>query len=89
MNEKVIDLTAIDEAAAERIMKGWKAMETNTHCARYFGYVDKEQLKVLIKKFGYFDTKAFIGGGLVGAGLVLAYGFYKMRIQEKQSENDG
>lgn len=89
MNEKVIDLSKIDEAAAERIMEGWKALETNTHCDRYFGYVDKATLKYLVKKFGYFDVKTFVGGGIVGAGLVLAYGFYKMYIQQKQSENNG
>ena len=87
MNEKVIDLSMIPEDKAELVLSGWKKFNENTSCARYFGYVDKHELKKLVGKFHYFDGRAFIGGGLVATGIILGWGFYQMHVQKKSEEN--
>ena len=87
MNEKVIDMSMLSDWEAASIADGWRKFNENTKIPRYFGYVDKTDLKAMNKAFKYVDTKSWVSGVVVGAGLVLGYGYYKLRKKKTKEEN--
>lgn len=54
VHERVLDLSTLSEEDYLKILKGWNdfANPSNSR-VRYFGYVDKTEIKKLAKVFGY------------------------------------
>ena len=90
MSEKILDMSALSQADYDRIKTGWEQFNNND-CARYFGYIDKKDLKKLCRMFNYVDTYSWIGG-LLFVPVVLggAYAGYKIStfIENKRQENN-
>lgn len=53
---------------------------------RYFGYVDKKELKKLCRRFNYTDTRSFIKGGIAAAALIGLYNLYLKSKETKPEE---
>ena len=66
-----------------------KAYETFLNAGdrlRYFGYVDKRELKKLCKAFHYTDARSFVKGGIATAVLIGLYNLYKKTKETKPVE---
>ena len=87
MNEKVIDMSMLSDESAARIANGWKLFNENTKIPRYFGYVDKTELKAMNRAFNYVDTRSWVSGAIIGAGLVLGYGYHQLRKKKAKEKN--
>lgn len=88
MNEKILDLSALSQADYERVLAGWEDFNKNTKVARYFGYVDKKNLKHVCKFMNYVDARSWIGGLLfVPAVVGGAYVGYKVSTWIEESRN--
>ena len=68
--KQVLDLTNFSEEDFTKIKRGLDLFNTN-NCSRYFGYVDKTELKTLNKSFGVVTLSDVVVGGLVVAGGIL------------------
>ena len=91
MSEKILDLSALSQADYELVKTGWESFNNNTKVARYFGYVDKKELKKMCRFMNYVDTRSWIGGLLfVPTVLGGAYVGYKISefIENKRNENN-
>lgn len=51
-------------------VKAYETFLTATDRLRYFGYVDKKELKDLCRKFNYTDSRSFIKGGITVAAII-------------------
>lgn len=90
MNERILDMSALSQADYERIKTGWEQFNKND-CARYFGYVDKKDLKKLCRVFNYVDTRSWVSGLLfVPAVIGGAYVGYKISefVDNRRKENN-
>lgn len=67
--ERIVD----DEIA----MSAYKHFLESTARKRYFGYVDKDELKRLCKEFNYTDTRSFIKGGIAAAIVIWLFKEYR------------
>lgn len=65
-----LDLTKLPEGEFEPIMRGFKKFcDKDNDVTKYFGYVDKTDLKVLNRAFKYTDGLSFAKGAVAGLGI--------------------
>ena len=60
MNEKILDLSTLPDSAVIAIKEGFKMFTENTDRQRYFGYVDKRDLRDMCKRYEYTDVASFM-----------------------------
>lgn len=80
--KKVSEMLANDAVS----VKAYETFLSATDRLRYFGYVDKRELKKLCKAFNYTDTRSFIKGGIVTAAAIGLYNLYKKSKETKPVE---
>lgn len=68
------------------IVSGFTKFVNNTDRARYFGYVDKKELKQLCRYLKYTDTRSFVKGGIVTAAAIGLYNLYRKSKETKPEE---
>jgi hypothetical protein len=89
MNEELRDVVA-KLAADETSVYAYKKFLESTDRLRYFGYVDKRNLKVLCRNFNYTDTRSFVKGGITAAviiGTISLIRKSKEETEERTEEN--
>lgn len=87
MNEKILDMSVLSQADYEKIKTGWEKFNNN-NCARYFGYIDKKDLKNLCRTFNYVDTRSWVAGLLfVPVVIGSAYVGHKIHKFNKNKQN--
>lgn len=67
-------------------VNAYRTFLTATDRLRYFGYVDKKELKKLCRRFNYTDTRSFIKGGIVTAAIIGI--IYAIRKSKETKENE-
>ena len=67
-------------------VRAYETFLNATDRMRYFGYVDKKELKKLCRKFNYTDTRSFIKGGITVAALIGLYNLYLKSKETKPEE---
>lgn len=82
-NMKKLYVSLADDA---HIVSGFTKFVNNTDRLRYFGYVDKRDLKKLCKTFRYTDARSFVKGGIVTAAAIGLYNLYKKSKETKPVE---
>ena len=85
MNEnmkKVSEMLANDAV----IVKAYETFLNAGDRPRYFGYVDKQDLKKLCKAFHYTDTRSFVKGGIAAAAIIGLYNLYRKTKETKPAE---
>lgn len=83
-NKRILDLTNVcNDAEFAAIKRGFDAAMANTDRRRYFGYVDKHELKTICKWCGYVD-KAAMWKGAVVAWLGMAGGMVVIKLLENR-----
>ena len=68
MDNFTLDLTKIgcDESGMKAIARGFdKFCDVNVRGQKYFGYIERKDLKYLCRGFNYTDGLSFVKGGLV------------------------
>jgi len=88
MSDKIIDCSSFSDREFENIQRGFKHFMERTHLARYFGYVDKKELKNLNRAFNYTDKRSFVKGGIVAAGVIWAGTKIKKHLDEKKAAEE-
>lgn len=73
-------------AENEILVKAYKTFLDATDRVRYYGYVDKKELKKLCRKFNYTDTRSFVKGGITAAVVIGAIKLYRNRKDKKLAE---
>ena len=90
MNERILDLSTLSQMDYEKIKVGYEKFNNNT-CVRYFGYIDKKDMKNLCRAMNYVDARSWISGLLfVPAVLGSACVGHKIAkfIEDKRKENN-
>jgi hypothetical protein len=64
-------------------VKAYETFLNATDRLRYFGYVDKKELKQLCRRFNYTDGRSFIKGGITALAII---GLIKLYRKAKESE---
>ena len=85
MSDKILDCSGFNEQEFECVKRGLSSMFSNTNKRRYFGYVDKKELKKLNRLFHYTDKCSFVKGGIVVAGVIWAGSKVKKHIDEHKA----
>ena len=83
MKEQILDFSMAPPEEFINIKRGYDLFLTNTKRERYFGYVDKKELKYICKHFGYVNPKTFLQGCVFGAGALLIYQMYVSSKEDK------
>lgn len=86
MSDKILDCSTFSKEEFENIQRGFKHFMERTHINRYFGYVDKKELKNLNRAFNYTDKRSFVKGGIVTAGVIWAGSEIKKYLDSKKAE---
>ena len=69
MSDKILDCSKLSEAGFDAIKNGYDKFVKPSSRLRYFGYVDKRDMKDLCRNFRYTDKRSFVKGGVAVAGL--------------------
>lgn len=86
---KMLDCSKLNTTEVEAIKRGLKKfVDENTHKARYFGYVDKADLKVMNRVFHYTDTRSFLKGSAITAGVLWVGSKIKKKLKENKPEQE-
>ena len=87
MNEKILDMSVLSQLDYEKVKSGWDKFNTNT-CARYFGYIDKKDMKNLCRTMNYVDGRSFVSGMLfIPVVLGCAYVGHKIHKFNENKQN--
>lgn len=92
MDNTTLDLTKIgcDESGMKAIARGFdKFCDVNVRGAKYFGFIEKKDLKYLCRAFNYTDGLSFVKGGLVTAGVAGAIVLVRKEIKERRKKKAG
>lgn len=84
MDEKLKTISTM-LANDEISVKAYETFLTATDRLRYFGYVDKHELKRLCRAFNYTDTRSFIKGGIAAAAII---GLINLARKSKEKTKD-
>ena len=88
MNEelkKVADMLAADATTAQ----AYKKFLESSAKVKYFGYVDKKNLKDICRYFNYTDKKSFAKGGITAAVIIGAINFIRKSHEETENKKTG
>jgi hypothetical protein len=80
--KKVSEMLANDVIS----VKAYETFLTATDRLRYFGYVDKKELKRLCRRFNYTDGRSFIKGGITVAAIIGLINLYRKTKESKHIE---
>ena len=89
MDNTTLDLTKIgcDESGMKAIARGFdRFCDVNVRGAKFFGLIEKKDLKDLCRAFNYTDGLSFVKGGLVTAGVAGAIVLISKEIKERRKK---
>lgn len=86
--EKILDCSSMSDFQFTSVKQGFDAMVNNVHKHRYFGYVDKVNLKDILRTLHYTDKRSFVKGGLFVTGVIIAGKAAKHLIEKKLAEKE-
>lgn len=89
MDNFTLDLTKIgcDESGMKAIARGFdRFCDVNVRGAKFFGLIEKKDLKDLCRAFNYTDGLSFVKGGLVTAGVAGAIVLVSKEIKERRKK---
>ena len=92
MDNTTLDLTKIgcDESGMKAIARGFdKFCDVNVRGQKYFGYIEKKDLKYLCRGFNYTDGLSFVKGGLVTACVAGAIVLVSKEVKERRKKKAG
>lgn len=75
-------------AADEIAVNAYKKFLEGGGRLRYYGYVDKRELKSLCRNFNYTDTRSFIKGGIAASVIILAINYIRKINETKSTEEN-
>ena len=89
MDNFTLDLTKIgcDESGMKAIERGFdRFCDVNVRGAKFFGLIEKKDLKDLCRAFNYTDGLSFVKGGLVTACVAGAIVLVSKEIKERRKK---
>lgn len=85
-SKRFLDCSELSMEQFTKIQNGYNCFLNDTNKARYFGYVDKTELKTLNRLFGYCDRRSWFSGFVIGAGVIVLCNSYKKTKEETSKE---
>ena len=92
MDNFTLDLTKIgcDESGMEAIERGFdRFCDVNVRGAKFFGLIEKKDLKDLCRAFNYTDTSSFVKGSFAAAGIIGAIVLIDKGVKERRKKKAG
>lgn len=92
MDNTTLDLTKIgcDESGMKAIARGFdKFCDVNVRCQKYFGLVEKKDLKDMCRAFNYTDGVSFLKGSLVTVCVAGAIFLVSKEVEERRKKKAG
>ena len=89
MDNFTLDLTKIgcDESGMKAIAQGFdRFCDVNVRGAKFFGLIEKKDLKSLCRAFNYTDGLSFVKGGLVTAFVAGAIVLVSKEVKERRKK---
>ena len=84
-SKRFLDCSELSMEQFTKIQNGYNDFLNSTNKARYFGYVDKTELKILNRVFGYVDGRSWMSGLLIGVGTtIFCYNYKKLKENERK-----
>lgn len=82
---KMLDCSKLNTTEVEAVRRGLTKFMESTK-ARYFGYVDKRELKNLNRLFNYTDKRSFLKGSAITVGAFWVGSKIKKKFKENKAE---